>query len=173
MERIGKLWEIGQITVSAEHLATTIVNRLIPIIRRTVPSIHSTGNSAILACPAGEQHQLGVQIASELLASYGWQTLLLGANTPTDDLVKFIDQMHPNLLCLSLTIPDHLPSLLALLIKVTALYPDLPILASGSAFRTLGTQELQSYTNVSLVEDLTKLPAILTSFVKHTRRPGK
>ncbi len=160
-QRIGKLCEVGELSVASEHLASNAASRLISYIRRFAPNLPRMGRSVIIACPAMERHQLGGEIVAELMESYGWKTSLLGANTPPDDLIQLMRQMQPDLLGLSLTLPANLQSLLDLLELVASIFPDLPVLIGGHAFQTVSRQELDQFPNATLVPNILNLQQTL------------
>jgi CheY-like chemotaxis protein/methanogenic corrinoid protein MtbC1 len=162
LERIGKRWKLGEVSIAAEHLATTIASRLLQEIRITPPDQTPNGRTAVIACPRMEQHQMGSEVLADLMESYGWKTHLLGANIPNEDLIQFLDQFQPDLLCLSLTLPANLPGLLALLESVTSMFPNLPILVGGHAFQEMDCPNLDRFPNAILVLDILDLRQILS-----------
>lgn len=162
LERIGKRWKLGEVSIAAEHLATTIASRLLQEIRITPPDQTPNGRTAVIACPRMEQHQMGSEVLADLMESYGWKTHLLGANIPNEDLIQFLDQFQPDLLCLSLTLPANLPGLLALLESVTSMFPNLPILVGGHAFQEMDCPNLDRFPNATLVLNILDLRQILS-----------
>ncbi len=162
LERIGKLWKVGEVSIAAEHVATNIASRLLQEIRINAPDPPRNGRTAVIACPHLEQHQLGSQVVGQLMESYGWKAHLLGANTPGQDLVQFLNQFQPDLLCLSLTLQENLPSLLALLELVSSKFPNLPILVGGHAFQAKDCPNLNQFPNAILVLNVFDLPEILS-----------
>ncbi len=162
LEQVGKLWATGEISVAAEHLATNIISRLIPEIRRSAFNQPPNGRTAIIACPEMERHQVGGQIVAELMDSYGWKTHLLGADTPTGDLIQLIGQFQPDLLCLTLSLPSHLPELLNVLKSVNTTFPKLPMLIGGRALQTANRRDLDQFANARLVFSILNLQQVLS-----------
>jgi PAS domain S-box-containing protein len=162
LERVGQLWETGEISVASEHLATNIVARLIPEIRRSALNQPPNGRTAVIACPDMEMHQMGGQVVAELMESYGWKTHQLGASTPTEDLIQFIGHFQPDLLCLTLSLPSHLPRLVAVLELVNAKFPKLPILIGGRALQTANRRDLEQFPQATLVFSILNLQQVLS-----------
>ena len=64
--RTGELWEQNRVSVSVEHLATAITERLMALVE---PKIFAGGfrrHSVIVACVADEYHQIGARMVADL-----------------------------------------------------------------------------------------------------------
>jgi methanogenic corrinoid protein MtbC1 len=83
MAQIGMMWEEDEISVADEHLATTtcdyVLSRYQLYIRQEVVKNEKKG---LFLCIENEQHFLGVKMISILFEEHGWQTQLLGADSP-------------------------------------------------------------------------------------------
>ena len=66
---------------------------------------------AVLACVQGNAHSLGLRMVSDALETSGWECEFLGADTPVEALVGFIDQQNPDMVALSASMPEHIESL--------------------------------------------------------------
>lgn len=132
---IGRLWEQNRISVAQEHLATAVSQLVIAHMYRYLPRKPPNGRLVILACVEGEQHDLGARMAADFLEMEGFDVRYLGANVPTESLVSMINQKHPDLVGLSVTLPLHL-LVFREVARVLRLKcgPKLPILAGGAGF---------------------------------------
>ena len=155
--RIGELWEHHLVSVTVEHLATAITERLLTLVEPNVFSGQYRDHCVIIACVADEYHQLGARMVADLFELHGWRGYFLGANTPVQDLLTMIDQRNPDLIALSLSIYFNLPSLVKSLDLVTEAHPELPILVGGQAFRWGGTDLLNRYMNVTYIASIVEL----------------
>jgi methanogenic corrinoid protein MtbC1 len=155
--RTGELWEHHKVSVSVEHLATAITERLLTLVEPKIFSGQYRDQSVIVACVADEYHQLGARMVADLFELHGWRGYFLGANTPVQDLLTMIEQKNPALIALSLSIYSNLPALIKALEAVRAKYPDLPILVGGQAFRWGGTDLLKQYSNVTYIASIDQL----------------
>ena len=155
--RTGELWEQHKVSVSVEHLATAITERLLTLVEPKIFSGQYRDQSVIVACVADEYHQLGARMVADLFELHGWRGYFLGANTPVQDLLTMIEQKNPALIALSLSIYSNLPALIKALDAVRAKYPDLPILVGGQAFRWGGTDLLKQYRNVTYIASIDQL----------------
>jgi methanogenic corrinoid protein MtbC1 len=82
MREIGERWERGEVSVAQEHFASNLVRgRLLAIARKWGAG---GGPVALLACPPGELHDLGLVSFGVALREGGWRIVLLGADTPIE-----------------------------------------------------------------------------------------
>jgi methanogenic corrinoid protein MtbC1 len=77
---LGDRWACAEITVAEEHFASRLLHaRLLDAARGWD---EGTGPRALLACPPGEEHDLGLIAFGIALHQRGWRITYLGANTP-------------------------------------------------------------------------------------------
>lgn len=67
-----------------------------------------TGPVAVLACPPGEQHDLGLLSFGVVLGRAGWRVRYLGADTPVDTLGSAVALLRPDLVVLSSVLASRL-----------------------------------------------------------------
>jgi methanogenic corrinoid protein MtbC1 len=108
MYEIGRLWEKGTISVAQEHLASSIVGRIMSQLYTMNVSVKPTRGRAVITAAPNEFHELGAWMVSDLLELDGWQIRYLGANTPLEDLLNLLEAYKPQLLALSVTMPFNL-----------------------------------------------------------------
>lgn len=155
--KVGELWERNAISVATEHLATAITEWLMTLAYPRIFGAEHTGKKAVIACVAGEYHQIGAKMVADTFEMNGWEGYFLGANTPTDELMRFIDEKNPDILGLSLSISAHMSSLLALVDTISSIHPDLSVVAGGQAFRWGGTDTLKDVPHVTYMSLLSEL----------------
>ena len=99
MRQIGNRWESGEISVAQEHFATGVVRgRLLSVARNWGAG---TGPLALLACPPGESHDLGLISFGLVLHSRGWRITYLGPDTPIDTVSQAVGDLHPDAIVLA------------------------------------------------------------------------
>jgi methanogenic corrinoid protein MtbC1 len=132
MHEIGLLWERGAITVADEHLATALTNRVLAALRPAPaePTAPRVGQ-ALLATVEGERHALGLRMAADLLEDAGYETLYLGADVPTDALLRAVESFSPDLLALAATMPDLTSRMEEIAAEVRRAHPGLGLLIGG------------------------------------------
>jgi MerR family transcriptional regulator, light-induced transcriptional regulator len=151
---IGKLWEFNKISVATEHLASAIVEALLnELYHRIIPDIR-INKTVIVSCVENEVHQIGLKMISDIFEMNNWNSHFLGANTPTRELVTFIENIRPDLLAISVCIYFHLPVLEKMIEAVRKVFPDLTIIVGGQAFTHTGNKILLKYNDVIYLPDL-------------------
>jgi DNA-binding transcriptional MerR regulator len=106
---LGERWADGSATVAQEHFATNLIRgRLLGLARGWDGG---SGPRALLACPSGELHDLGLICFGIALRGHGWRITYLGADTPQSTLIEAAAQLTPNLIVLAATKSSRLRAL--------------------------------------------------------------
>jgi methanogenic corrinoid protein MtbC1 len=110
---IGTAWQRNQITVAQEHLATSISQTLLTgFYLQSLSEAPPDGRgTALFAGVEGNYHALGLRMVADAFELAGWSVQALGANTPTDALVGHIDRTRPDVVGLSVSLVQQLPTL--------------------------------------------------------------
>lgn len=138
MHELGRLWEKGAITIADERLATVLTHQVLGALRPPAFAdqdfeADSTKPRAMLAAVQGEQHALGLRMAADLLEDLGFQTLYLGADVPTEALLLAVEELSPDLLGLSATMPESTPRLEDTVSRMSGAHPRLSVMVGGQA----------------------------------------
>ncbi len=131
---IGRLWQENTISVAQEHMATAISQLALSHLYRHLPRDPPNGKVIMVACVEGELHEMGGRMASDFLEMAGFDVQFLGANVPTEHLVRMVTAHPPDLLALSASISYHLPALRSAVEQVRKVAPELRIAVGGLAF---------------------------------------
>ncbi|MBC7873707.1 MAG: MerR family transcriptional regulator [Ferruginibacter sp.] len=103
LEKIGILWQTGNINPAQEHLVTNIIRqKLIAGIESTVAPVR-LDKTFLLFLPEGEHHELGLLFMYYLLKSRGANTIYIGANVPVKDVEYIIRVKKPDIAFTHLT----------------------------------------------------------------------
>lgn len=86
-------------TVGQEHFASNLIRSRLTSLARGWGA--GGGRLALLACPEGELHDLGLVAFGLSLRARGWRISFLGANTPIDALAGAASEVGPELIVLS------------------------------------------------------------------------
>jgi methanogenic corrinoid protein MtbC1 len=95
---IGTRWESAELTVGHEHFASHLVERRLLALAKGWEA--GRGPLAMLACPSGERHTLGLVCFGLLLADRGWRIAYLGADTPIEQVADVSASMEPDVVIL-------------------------------------------------------------------------
>lgn len=79
MYEVGNLWERGEISVAEEHLASSIISRIMSTIYSKFITFENTRGKAVVTATANEFHKLGSRIVADSLEMNGWDVNHLGS----------------------------------------------------------------------------------------------
>ena len=135
LAEVGRMWERGELSVAEEHLATALATRVVARFAGAAAPPEGPGRPRILlACLAGEFHDVGIRLLSDVARESGWDAESLGANVPRESLVRFLAQRRPSALALSVSLAGHVPEAARTIAEARAAVPELTILVGGRAF---------------------------------------
>ena len=142
LEAVGELWRAGRIGVADEHMATAVARTVVASLYPGFPWPRG-GPRALVACVQGELHDFGVQLLADLLALEGWDVQNLGADTPTDELLRWVQQEQPAFVGLSVCRVERLAEVRRAARLLRAEVPGVPLLLGGQVVRTPGLDAAQ------------------------------
>lgn len=134
MYDIGEHWANNKISIATEHVASNIAQTLVKII---MDRVSSTGNKKkILICvPLGEEHHLGCDVLETYLSIKGFKVYNMGTSIPTESIMNFIENNNPDIVFVSITLPDNISAGQRLVRKIREEYKN-PILVGGYAMQS-------------------------------------
>jgi len=161
MYEVGELWENNRITVANEHLATSITESLLNLVYPTLFAAEHKGKKAVISCSANEFHQIGGKIVADIFELHGWDSHFLGANLPREDLSRYIQEVQPDVVGLSLSILANLDNLKRGIEVVRSDFPKLDLLIGGQAFRWGGIDVIKKYPGTEYILSLDELENLI------------
>jgi methylmalonyl-CoA mutase cobalamin-binding domain/chain len=108
--QIGEKRQLNQISVPQEHMATAIAKSVMTVGLQHSPPAAALNKRALLACVEGNQHEVGLRMVADALLLAGWDVQFLGANVPTEALVRHAVESKPHLVGLSVSFAQQLPA---------------------------------------------------------------
>jgi MerR family transcriptional regulator, light-induced transcriptional regulator len=97
---LGNRWASGEISVAQEHFASTLIRgRLLGLARGWGTG---RGPSLLLACPPGEEHDLGLIMFGITAWRRGWRIVYLGQDTPVETIAQAAVAVEPALIVLAI-----------------------------------------------------------------------
>ena len=105
LRQIGEGWASGTVTIAQEHFASQLIReRLLGLARDWD---QGRGPRAVLACPPGERHDIGLISFGLVLSRSGWRVTFLGPDTPATALSEAAAALSPDLIVLSATVEER------------------------------------------------------------------
>jgi methanogenic corrinoid protein MtbC1 len=130
---LGDRWENGQVSIAGEHFASNLLRGRLAGFARGWG--YGRGPRAVLACPPGEQHDLGLLMFGIVLHRCGWRVEYLGASTPIAELARTAVESGADIAVLAAATKDHFDGLTGDLTQLTHQVP--LALAGAGATRAL------------------------------------
>ena len=154
----GAAWQRGVERVWEEHFASatvrTIVEALYPDVVRVHDEVACVDKRVLLACPSGEQHDLGLRMVADRFTLAGWDVDYLGADTPTDEIIDAAQTLGSDLVVLSASTHFNRVLLRNVVSEVQQHLPGVRLAVGGAAFAS----DADSYRGLILDETAFGLP---------------
>tara|TARA_Y100000588_G_scaffold258615_2_gene273245 strand:+ start:712 stop:1611 length:900 start_codon:yes stop_codon:yes gene_type:complete len=164
MTEIGALWHRGELNISTEHRATQIAFRLLARVKNSYHDGTKTGLKAIVTGVAGDTHLVGALMFADLLRFDGWDVDFLGTDTPSDAILEMVQSDDPNLLCLSVTLPDQVGVAAETAKIVKNAVPSTRIIVGGGAINHNGSRNSLEFADYVTSDPITALKWISEKF---------
>ena len=136
MLEVGELWHQNKITVDKEHYCTSTTQMILSLFYPTIFSQPSKQKKIVTCCVGSELHEMGGRMVSDLFEYHGWESIYLGSAVPVSSLVHAIEEHQPNLVALSVTMPQYLGLCHEAVLAIRKAYPAILLAVGGRAFQT-------------------------------------
>jgi MerR family transcriptional regulator, light-induced transcriptional regulator len=133
---IGRLWQTNQISVAEEHFCTAVTQLIMSQLAPQIFAGEKTAGRMVATCVSSELHEIGVRMVADFFEMHNWGTWYLGANTPTESVLRLIVERKPQVLAISATITYHIDKVEQLIraVRADANCRNMLILAGGYPF---------------------------------------
>jgi len=101
-EKIGELWEQGELKVINEHMTTTVIQSFLWNLLRSA-EVSEAAPKIVIATPAGHQHELGALAIALIACEYNWQCLYFGPSLPAEEIAAAVAYADARAVALSIT----------------------------------------------------------------------
>jgi DNA-binding transcriptional MerR regulator/methylmalonyl-CoA mutase cobalamin-binding subunit len=99
LHRLGERWAAAEASIAHEHFASNVIGGRLRAL--TWGWGNGVGPRAVLACPPGERHELGLLCFGLALREHGWRITYLGAETPLREIADALGELVPSIVVLS------------------------------------------------------------------------
>lgn len=164
MRQIGEEWHAERLSISQEHLASSLLHSIITEIMRGV-SHPENAPRILVATPAGDRHAIGAAMVGASAAVEGWNVTYLGADLPVAEIASAAIAARVQIIALSIVYVDNSERVLADLRLLRRRLPvEISLIVGGGGLAALGAELLQTGLIVSeslaaLVEELRAVPS--------------
>jgi methanogenic corrinoid protein MtbC1 len=136
MYTLGAMWEDGEITAAHEHLASSIISRIMASYNINLELPEITKGSIVISAIANEYHEIGAWMTANAFELDGWNVYYLGANTPVNDIIEIIKDISPDILGISITMANNIENIISLFkrIRSNPEFNSMKLFAGGQIF---------------------------------------
>jgi MerR family transcriptional regulator, light-induced transcriptional regulator len=136
--QVGKMWEMNQISVAEEHMATAISQYVMAQLYPLLPPATQSRGRMLITGVAGELHQIGANMVADVLDAEGFDVRFLGTNMPHSGIVQAIDEHDAAILGISATMLFSIPHVVKLIKEVREKLGERSprVVLGGAAFRS-------------------------------------
>lgn len=161
---VGEAWRKGELRVSHEHLATSVIRDFIAIGARSYQR-HPTAPELMVATPAGQVHEIGALLVTAIARDLGWQVIYLGPSLPSEEIAACAQARKVRAVALSVVYPSDDPKVPEELSNLRCLLPShIAMLLGGRA--AYGYYQTLRVPDVQLINGLADLEAALEKLSK-------
>lgn len=99
LRQVGDKWHAGLISIAEEHLVSQVARQRMIALVSSAP--RRAKHHVVCACPADEEHELGLLGVALHYRYAGWRVTYLGARTPAPQLARVVKGVRAELIALS------------------------------------------------------------------------
>jgi methanogenic corrinoid protein MtbC1 len=129
--QIGRLWQKNQLSVLEEHSATAISQLGMSLLYACIIRGEPIDKLAVIACVAGEEHDLGSRMVADMYEMAGFSVRYLGANVGVERLAAVVRESRPDVIGLSITMDANAEALLRTVARLRKITGNRSVLAVG------------------------------------------
>ena len=105
LRAVGDAWAAKELEVRHEHFASAVLGDFLRSVRQPLED-RARGPVAALATLPGELHGLGLEMAALVFALADWRPLILGVDTPIDQIAALTEEVPIAVVALSCVEPQ-------------------------------------------------------------------
>lgn len=134
---LGRAWQSNEISVVKEHYCTACTRSIMAQLSSTLAARDRAGRRVVAVCVNDELHDLGLAMVCDFLRMEGWQTYFVGANVPSDEIIRPLTEQTTPVLAISATMVAHLRWVAAVvdLVRSCPQCQEVAIMVGGRPFR--------------------------------------
>jgi DNA-binding transcriptional MerR regulator len=158
LEKIGILWQTGNITPAQEHFISNLVRQKMMVAIDGLPYPSASASKAVLFLQENEYHEIGLLFYCYLIKKYGIKPIYLGQSVPYGDLKEVVKTHKPEFIITSIVTTLNGDNLQGYLEKLSVDFGKQTILISGYAARQF---DFSAYPKIRHFTSASSLKSIL------------
>lgn len=149
LEKIGILWQTGNITPAQEHFISNLIRQKLMVAIDSLPLAPKSSKRVVLFLPENELHELGLLAYNYLARQLGFRTYYLGQHVPYTDLKQVCESHHPHFIITALTNSQHADQSINYVKNLVREFPGVRVLASGHILDGVDLSQFPNYVHFS------------------------
>ena len=134
----GRLWHAGELSIAEEHVITTTTQRAMTLVCERGRPSSRMDKTVLLACVAGNVHEIGIRAIADFFEIAGWRAIFLGADVPHEEIARSVPAFDADVVVLAATLPPHLGEAQRAIEAIRALDNSAAkVIVGGTAFEQL------------------------------------
>jgi methanogenic corrinoid protein MtbC1 len=161
----GRLWHAGALSIAEEHVITATTQRVMALLCERGRSSSPNGKTVLLACVAGNVHDIGIRAISDFHEMAGWRVINLGPDTPDGEIAASVALFDADVVVLAAALDPHLKAVQRVIERIRALEDrDLKVIVGGGVFDRVPDlwKKIGADGHAAQVEDAEPLSSRLT-----------
>ncbi|MEP2671647.1 MAG: MerR family transcriptional regulator [Cyclobacteriaceae bacterium] len=159
LEKIGILWQTGNITPAQEHFISNLVRQKIIVAIDSLPFPKQEASKIVLFLPENELHEIGLLFYHYIAKNLGYKTFYLGQHLPYEDLKQVCTIHQPEIIITSIIASQRPQKITEYLEKLGQDFAQSRILVGGSPDSAI----IPQLANLSYIENAMALKATLAN----------
>lgn len=111
VSKIGCAWHDGELQIFQEHFATRLIGQFLEEHWQLINASNS-GDTVVVSSHPLEKHTMGFHLIASMLVLEGFSVVVLGNNTPVEEIVACADQTEAIAIALTFSITMNAPDVL-------------------------------------------------------------
>ena len=146
LRRVGEQWHDGKLSISQEHLATAVLQRLVAEASPLVTGVAGSP-TIVIATLGGERHANGALMAAATAGSEGWRVIYLGTELPVAEIAETATRTNARAIGISVVFADKKARVETDLRELESIIPgDTALLIGGAGAKSVKRPQLRSRT---------------------------
>jgi methanogenic corrinoid protein MtbC1 len=135
MHELGRMWHLNQITIGQEHYCTAVAQMVMSQLFPWIFDGNLKKKRLVSTCVAGELHEIGARMVSDLFEMNGWDTVFIGADVPIESVIDTLVQHNADVLAISATLGCNLSAVsnMIAMVKQHPACKKIKVLVGGAA----------------------------------------
>jgi len=161
----GRMWHAGALSIAEEHVITATTQRAMTLLCERGRSSSHKDKTVLVACVAGNVHDIGIRAISDFHEMAGWRAINLGPDVPHDEIARSVTFFDADVVVLAATLDPHLKAVQRVIERIRAIDDrDVKVIVGGPVFERVPDlwQKVGADGYAAQIEDAEPLGSSLT-----------